>query len=1226
MPRLRVIFAVFRRVGGWSLAIVPTVLVLLAVAFYLLLVPRLDGLRPYVTQSLSHALRAPVRMEGMHLGWDWGPSLELAALRVGTPAHPELVLQGVHLRLFALPLLWGRLVARDFRVARGEVSVTPAAEGGWRVAGQTLGRAKVALPLNLDWAQVDVRHFVLQWRSQPHATPVPLHVRWQSSGGLRPHMRARLRWSPQGVLRYTGAVRGIFTAPGRSSGSGHWVAQGLPLAWLHRVDPRLPALKGSLDSHGRLQWWYGLPRVAVGRFTMHAPELDGARWTQLQGRLDWRGTGSSGILRLADVRGVAARPLAVSLGLNWGQRLRWQIRSPRLPAVLLRSLPAQALPERLRWIPGQTWRGTLRNLHFRWRSAGNQPAVWRLQTRLQGIGVSPHGPWLGMRGLSGDLVLRPDDLRLHLASPRLILDWPQRFAAPLNLQGVSAQIHAQKIGADWSLQANQISLQGPDHVRATLAVRGRQMRLQAQLAGMPATTLADFVPQTGIKPALRHWLLQAFQAGTLHRAQLDWRGSWQHLPRDVPGEHFSLDADFRGVTLRYAPRWPVATRVNAQLLWTGRRLSVRSREGDILGVPVASASAEIDAPFAQHTSPLQVKLETPVPLDKLLPFLRKTPVLRGKAMAKAPLRLSGQGQLHLALSIPLGGEKTQVTGNLVLNRAGIGWNAWQATNVRGPLHFQRDEIRASTLKGVFAGGPLQVSLQAGHLETQPRLAVALQGDVQAAELPVAERWRAALSGMAPYQGSATLWNGVLHFEANADLRHVHSALPAPLGWAPGQSVNLNVQGQGDLAHSLQVDFRLPPGSGVLAWRREGSAWRWQAGAVRLGGGVPPPLPRNGFTIQGSGNTLPMARWLTLLKGDHQGPGAWPDIRFDLRWQHLLFLAQNWPDVRMHGMLAARKLHMRLTSPQLAGVLRYQRAMSPENPARLRLDIQKLRIAAPSPGVSSAPVLSQVLGGAGGDPLILGTRVAQLDWHGHQVHDVLLEGVRSATGWDFPTLKGDWAGSRWHLKGTWQGAGAGRSTFQGSVRSRNIAPALHDIGMDSLEYGRADYRGVLSWPGAPWDFSPRHLGGRVQSTLWRGRLGKLGTDISWLVFLNPTTLLEDLLTFDYRPLFGSGLFFSKLSADVQFRDGLAHTRDLLLQSSALEMRGSGDANLVDRTLNMALRVYPLQSMDLLLGHFPVLGRVFFGKSGKVLELNYRVEGSWKHPMVRQVSLPAGTGEG
>ncbi|MHB1494937.1 MAG: hypothetical protein ACYCUY_05785, partial [Acidithiobacillus sp.] len=74
----------------------------------------------------------------------------------------------------------------------------------------------------------------------------------------------------------------------------------------------------------------------------------------------------------------------------------------------------------------------------------------------------------------------------------------------------------------------------------------------------------------------------------------------------------------------------------------------------------------------------------------------------------------------------------------------------------------------------------------------------------------------------------------------------------------------------------------------------------------------------------------------------------------------------------------------------------------------------------------------------------------------------------------------------------------------------------------------------------------------------------------------------------------------------------------------EMKGIGAVDLTHRTVSMGLQVYPLQSFDLLLGHFPILGPAIFGKSGKVLEWRYQVDGPWERPVVRPVHAPAKAG--
>jgi Predicted membrane protein len=103
------------------------------------------------------------------------------------------------------------------------------------------------------------------------------------------------------------------------------------------------------------------------------------------------------------------------------------------------------------------------------------------------------------------------------------------------------------------------------------------------------------------------------------------------------------------VHLHYAPRWPDAEHLDARLQWTGNALTVRSH-GDISGIPVREAQVSIGNLDTALASPLYAEINTPLPMAKLLPYLRQTPIL--SQAQTLPLQLSGEGQLHLALKCP----------------------------------------------------------------------------------------------------------------------------------------------------------------------------------------------------------------------------------------------------------------------------------------------------------------------------------------------------------------------------------------------------------------------------------------------------------------------------------------------------------------------------------------------------------------------------------------------
>lgn len=1220
------------RVRGWAFGVlvaVPTILVLLAAVFYLLLIPRLDFFRPYVTQALDQMFVKPVEMRGMRLTWDWGPSLHLDRMQVGSRSDPQLSLHDVNLRLFALPLLWGKAMARDLQIGAGSLQAVQNPSGGWQIAGLKPGHGLAQPELDLNGAHIHIQHVTVILHLAQRVEPLRIHLNGYSSGGLRPQMRVHLRWAGGGQMDYSsGVVQTIFTQPGQSSEDGHWKLQALPLAYLSILDNRFPNVQGKLDASGTVQWQSGLPRHALVHFQIHHPVFAGQPLRRLSGNLSWNSHFDSGVLQLLNVKGLTKTPLRATLRGQWRHDAQWQFSAPELPVQIIRYLPVQFLPPEWRHFPQTQWQGSLRHLQFTDSESGiHSGPHWQLQVQLHDLRIPTDNTTLGLQGISGHLQVRPNDFLFALRSPRMTLDWPTHFAQPLNFLNVSAVISGRKQAAQWLFKVHSMRLNGPGQLQAQATLTGRKLALQAYLENMPVVDIAHFVPLTGIRPSLRRWLLAAFQQGTLSQAHLSWVGPWNHLPRKQQGEHFSLLARFHGVNLHYAQGWPEVTHLDTLLQWSGHHLTLSSHHGEIAGIPVAEARLMLNNLGAAHTSPLQLQIHTPVVLNQVLPFLQKTPIARNASWAKLPLQFSGHGQLHLGLIIPFGAAKAKVNGRLDLQSVGMNWSGWKARHISGQIAFQRHSLRTQSLQGNFAGGPVQARLEMHDRSgVHPGLQLKLHGTLQTQSLPLPILWRSALHGVVPYEASGNLRHGILQLQGIAHLQRSLSTLPAPLDWGYTQDGTVTLNGRGHLSQGLNLTLRAPMGSAALHWVHESQHWRWRTGVLHLGPGATPAMPQRGWVVDGQGNNLPVDAWLKLFTSG-QDSALLPQIRLNLHWQQVHLLGQYWQDTQMQGDYTKGIWYLHWRSPQSVGALTYQKAQRLGLPATVAMNIQHLNIDTPvaipavaAPTTSSASITTAP-SWASGSPLVLQTRIAQLDWHGHSLSKVLLNAQRSPMGWNISALKGRWANSDWDLVGQWHAHDENTTTFQGRIHSHNIAPILEDFGMRSLEYGQATYDGQLSWPGAPWDFTLKTVTGKVHSILKNGRLKKIGTQVSWLVFLNPTTLLKDLLTFDYRPLFGDGLFFSKLSAHFDLAQGLARTSDLSLKSSALAMSGQGAFNLSQRSMDLNLQVYPLQSFDWLLGHFPLLGPALFGDSGKVLEWHYHAGGSWAHPVLTQLHISA-----
>jgi uncharacterized protein YhdP len=1190
---------------------------LLILAACLLFIYRPELLRDYLRNALAQHFSEPVQLSAIRTGWKGGPTVQFQHLLIGSAAHPDLSLNDVDLRFFVLPLFAGDLLVRKLDVASGSVKLLKNAQGHWQLAGLKPGQSKGHFNLKLDPARLHIQHFLIELPDNNHSTD--LHLQWLSTGGLRPDMQVHLDWAQGGSLEYAGAARSIFTRSARSAGNGQWAVHGLPLAWLHELDGRFPALQGVLSAEGGLVWQGGLPSALDGHFQWKHPGFSGRKLTRVEGQLRWQGRAHSGQLEISQIRGISAQPLSARLRLHWQGLLQGDFSTKRLPVQLVMDIVGPLLPAHWQNWHQPSWHGSLRDMQVHFAKIRNsQKLGWQLQTRLDDLDIPALGKAPRLDGLSGQLDFQPQQFNLHLQSRQLNVFWPRYFAHPWFLQKVSGNISGHWNAQQWSLQAAPLLVHGPGDLQLTASIGPQQWHLQARLQHLPVRDINTFLPNQGISPALQRWLSRAFLSGTLAKADLRWQGPWQRLPQNRNHEHLNLQAHFQNVHLHYAPRWPDAEHLDARLQWTGNDLTVRSH-GDISGIPVREAQVSIGNLDTAYASPLYAEINTPLAMAKLLPYLRQTPILsRAQTL---PLQLSGEGQLHLVLNVPFHHEKTQIQGVLALQKAGVKIGNWQAESISGPIHFQRDAISAKNLQGQFVGGPAQLSLQAQELGQQTHLQMQLQGSLQAGQLPLPQSWQSRLHGVIPYQVSGTLENGRLRLLGDARLQRSRSTLPAPFNWNYADKSRVNISGQGFWHRAFDLTVHAAQGQARLSWKREGRHWQWRAAALRLGAGALPKMPGHGVMIDGQGKVLPVDEWFALLPEGGLG-GSLPTTRFDLYWQQVQLLGQVWQHTRMQGEARGRNWHLHWRSPQSAGKLTFQAARGPAQAAAIHLNVQKLVL---SPAQTEHLQPARLASGmpaspawATGSPLDLDAHMDHLDWRGHLANDVTLQAERSARGWQLSALQGEWLGSHWDLSGAWQPREDGRTTLQGTVQSHNIGPALEAVGMNSLEYGQARYTGKISWPGAPWEWNVQHLQGTIQSNIKNGRLKKMGTDVSWLVYVNPTTLLKDLLTLDYRPLFGEGLFFHELSASFVLGKGLARSQDIRLNSSALAMHGAGALDMVDQQMNLNLQVYPLQSFDWLLGHFPLLGPALLGNSGKVLKLDYRAQGSWEHPMVTRIS--------
>ena len=218
-------------------------------------------------------------------------------------------------------------------------------------------------------------------------------------------------------------------------------------------------------------------------------------------------------------------------------------------------------------------------------------------------------------------------------------------------------------------------------------------------------------------------------------------------------------------------------------------------------------------------------------------------------------------------------------------------------------------------------------------------------------------------------------------------------------------------------------------------------------------------------------------------------------------------------------------------------------------------------------------------------------------------------------WRIQPLSLNQGDAEFHGELFWSQADNNRSTLKGELNAAHLSNTLKSFALNSgLDEGKAKIGVLVDWPGQPSDFDPAQLSGALNLDIEDGRFTAISPVTKLLSLANVLQLLRDVVTLDFRDFTGDGLFFQHLRGDFGLDQGVARTQNLEMKSGAMRVLTEGSINLKERSMDLHLKVQPLQTLDVLIARFPLLGRALFGNDGAVLNLPYHVSGTWQEPKI------------
>jgi uncharacterized protein YhdP len=184
-----------------------------------------------------------------------------------------------------------------------------------------------------------------------------------------------------------------------------------------------------------------------------------------------------------------------------------------------------------------------------------------------------------------------------------------------------------------------------------------------------------------------------------------------------------------------------------------------------------------------------------------------------------------------------------------------------------------------------------------------------------------------------------------------------------------------------------------------------------------------------------------------------------------------------------------------------------------------------------------------------------------------------------------------------------------------VRRVDAAQMLQFFKTKRQVTGLIDAGGELASQGRTLDEIKRSLKGKVSLTCSEGSLKKFSVLSKVFSILNLSQLLKGQLP----DMVSGGMPFNRISSTFSVENGIAETKDLQIDSDAINISMVGKFNLLAEDLDLTVGVKPLQTVDKIVSHIPIVGWVLTGKNRSIINAYFEAKGPWENPRVRPIPV-------
>lgn len=180
---------------------------------------------------------------------------------------------------------------------------------------------------------------------------------------------------------------------------------------------------------------------------------------------------------------------------------------------------------------------------------------------------------------------------------------------------------------------------------------------------------------------------------------------------------------------------------------------------------------------------------------------------------------------------------------------------------------------------------------------------------------------------------------------------------------------------------------------------------------------------------------------------------------------------------------------------------------------------------------------------------------------------------------------------------------------------NAEQLLQALDATRMVTGTMSISGNLTGRGTTLADLKRTALGNVKLRLEKGTLRRFNVLSKLFSILN----VSQLLKFHLPDMVSNGMPYNDIRGSFAFNDGSVSTQDLFINSEAMNISIIGKADIVKEDLNFTIGVQPLQTVDKIVNHIPVVGWLLTGKGKSVVTAYFEAKGKWSDPQVSAIPV-------